>query len=131
MQLHPRRHWKHFLTAVSLLCSVMLGPAHAAQITVDPSGDIIVITIVGTLVAPDGQKFADTVSDIHKAIVLFSSNGGNVVAGLRIGKLIRLRNFITAVPDGVQCASACALAWLGGTSRFMGADAKIGFHAAY
>jgi hypothetical protein len=37
---------------------------------------------------------------------------------------------MTLVPTGVQCASACALAWLGGTKRLMGPGALIGFHAA-
>jgi hypothetical protein len=34
------------------------------------------------------------------------------------------------VADDTQCTSACALAWLGGKERFMGANARIGFHAA-
>ena len=33
--------------------------------------------------------------------------------------------------DGVQCASACALAWLGGRSRYMSETAHVGFHAVY
>ena len=33
--------------------------------------------------------------------------------------------------EGKRCASACALAWLGGTPRFMGDGALVGFHAAY
>jgi hypothetical protein len=41
-----------------------------------------------------------------------------------------LKNFSTVVLDGDACASACALAWLGGTRRYMGQDARIGFHAA-
>ena len=31
----------------------------------------------------------------------------------------------------LMCASACALAWLGGIPRLMGANTHIGFHAAY
>ena len=31
----------------------------------------------------------------------------------------------------MRCASACALAWLGGRVRLMGKDALVGFHAAY
>lgn len=136
MQKH--KGWRRIpLGVVALALSITLphfaiiGSAVAAQITIDSSGDADVITIMGTLDAPDGQKFADAVASIRKAVVLFASNGGSVVAGLRIGKIIRLRNFVTAVPDGVRCASACALAWLGGTTRFMGTDAQIGFHAAY
>src|SRR5262249_6853176 len=37
----------------------------------------------------------------------------------------------TIVPDGRRCASACALAWLGGVERFIGTSGKISFHAAY
>src|SRR5205085_1307609 len=33
--------------------------------------------------------------------------------------------------DNTLCASACGLAWLGGRVRYMGATARIGFHAAY
>jgi hypothetical protein len=53
------------------------------------------------------------------------------MAGIEIGKLIRLRGFATWVPSGMLCASACAAAWLGGTPRAMGKDAMVGFHAAY
>lgn len=42
-----------------------------------------------------------------------------------------MRNFTTLVPDGMVCASACAIAWLGGTQRFMGRSSRIGFHAAF
>ena len=33
------------------------------------------------------------------------------------------------MPAGNSCASACALIWLAGTTRLLGADAHIGFHA--
>jgi len=35
------------------------------------------------------------------------------------------------VPDGAWCASACAVAWLGGVHRLLGTGSKVGFHAAY
>jgi hypothetical protein len=57
------------------------------------------------------------------------SDGGSVLAGIEIGEAIRLKGFQTLVVE--RCASACALAWLGGTQRFMKAGAQIGFHAAY
>ncbi len=60
----------------------------------------------------------------------FESNGGNLLAGIRIGTLIRTRGFPTLVRAGSQCASACALAWLGGAVRHMDDGAKIGFHSA-
>ncbi len=61
----------------------------------------------------------------------FRSDGGSLVAGIRIGALIREKKFATVIPDGAACASACALAWLGGARRFIGQGASVGFHAAY
>ena len=59
----------------------------------------------------------------------FNSDGGSLLAGIEIGKTIRLKSFATVVLD--RCASACAFAWLGGSPRFMGSDSLVGFHAAY
>ncbi len=111
--------------------SVIDRSAVAAEIVLDRATDPAIVTVVGTLFHADGQKFTDAISGIGKAIVVFSSDGGSVIAGLSIGKAIRFRNFRTAVPDGVRCASACALAWLGGTNRYMSENARVGFHAAY
>ena len=59
------------------------------------------------------------------------SDGGLLLAGIEVGKIIRLRNYMTLVPDNARCASACATAWLGGTTRYMAAKARIGFHAPF
>jgi len=51
--------------------------------------------------------------------------------GFGLAKLfVGRKGFSTIVPDGRRCASACAFAWLGGIERFLGTDARIGFHAA-
>jgi hypothetical protein len=108
--------------------------AVAANITLAPWGDDpaqAIVAIEGDLVRGDDVKFGAQVGRLTKAIVAFNSDGGNLLAGITIGKTIRLKSFATAVLDGQRCASACALAWLGGTSRFMSRKAHIGFHAAY
>jgi hypothetical protein len=107
--------------------------AHAATITVTPlaNSDTTLVTVEGEFVLEDMQAFRLKVQSQPKAIIAFQSDGGSVIAGIEIGKIIRLRNFATLVPDHVRCASACALAWLGGAARFMGPQAQIGFHAAY
>ena len=110
---------------------LFVAPASAARIEVERGGDTATVTVRGTLESEDGQRFTGAVSGIRKAIVMFSSNGGDLDAGLAIGRAIRHNNFTTGVPAGVQCASACALAWLGGTTRYMASSARIGFHAAY
>ena len=68
-----------------------------------------------------------------KATISLRSDGGSVVAGIQIGENIRLKGFTTVVAGDPRCASACAIAWLGGTPRLMSAEARVGFgfHAAY
>jgi hypothetical protein len=68
---------------------------------------------------------------LSKATVMFSSNGGSLLAGIEIGRMMRLKGFQSLVPDGASCASACALAWLGAAKRLMGPTGQVGFHAVY
>jgi hypothetical protein len=104
--------------------------ANAATINVAPidSSEMALVTIEGP---GDIEQFQTKTSNLTKAIVMFGSDGGNLEAGIQIGKAIRLKGFLSLVPDGVRCASACGLAWLGGVKRLMGPSALVGFHAAY
>jgi hypothetical protein len=90
-----------------------------------------IIVINGPLLPNEGEQFKSLIAFISKAVVVFQSDGGNLQAGIEIGRAIRLKGFATFVPDGIRCASACATAWLGGLPRFVGPRAYIGFHAAY
>jgi hypothetical protein len=89
------------------------------------------VVITGDLDLADKDDFLRKIAPLSSAIVSFSSDGGSLLAGLQIGETIRLKNFSTLVPDQARCASSCALAWLGGTRRYMGSRAQVGFHAAY
>jgi hypothetical protein len=111
-----------------------LTAAQAAEIDVKPvdSGSTLVV-IEGDFEHDDVDTFRKKVAALStpRVTVAFKSDGGSLVAGIRIGTLIREKKFATVIPDGASCASACALAWLGGSRRFMGEGATIGFHAAY
>jgi len=116
------------------LIMLLAQPTVAAQIDVlpaTPDAPINIILVQGELVAGDIDQFRAKAAGLPGAVVMFRSEGGSVVAGIRIGRYIRLRNWYTFVPDGMMCASACALAWLGGTRRIAEPTASIGFHAAY
>src|SRR5262245_14447052 len=85
------------LAGLLLLVSALPGTqCPAATITVERNGEVAFVTVSGTLVPEDGQAFADKVSGVPKAVVFLSSPGGSLGAGLRIGTLIRLKNYITA-----------------------------------
>jgi hypothetical protein len=117
------------VTAVTMAVSC----AHAATISIASlgPGQPTLVLVEGELEPDDPDQFQTKIASLLKAIVAFQSDGGNLLAGIQIGETIRLKNFATFVPENMRCASACALAWLGGTQRFMATGAKIGFHAAY
>ena len=85
----------------------------------------------GELTIADGDVFARTISGASNGIVILQGPGGSLLAGIRIGTLIRLNGFDTAVSNGTYCASACAFAWLAGETRYVGGNGSVGFHAAY
>jgi len=118
-----------FLSALLLLNCL---PAAAATIVkAFGKADSVIINISGELLRGDENRFVDIAGTAAGAVVALDSPGGNLVAGIAIGKVIHFKHFDTLVPNGSACASACALAWLGGASRLMGATGRIGFHAPY
>jgi len=113
-------------------CAVFAaGYAQAATISVQSAGPEkpAIVEVQGTLDAIDGERFFAKIAPLTLAVVRFQSRGGSLVTGIQIGEMIRLKDFQTVVPAGARCASACALAWLGGIHRFMGPGARIGLHA--
>lgn len=89
------------------------------------------ITFYGDIVKGDDNLFDVLTPDCKGGGVLLKSKRGALEAGLRLGELIRQKGLETAVAFDAQCASACALAWLGGIKRHMATSSRIGFHAAY
>ncbi|MBP7241438.1 hypothetical protein [Amaricoccus sp.] len=62
--------------------------------------------------------------------VLLASDGGQMAAGIAIGSEARRQGFSTIA--GGTCASACALAWLGGVRLGIESDGgRVGFHQIY
>ncbi len=118
------------ITLVVLFYHFLLCHSQAAKIDVQKEDELSVIIVDGDLVLGDEKRFADAAISTSDALVVLGSNGGNLFAGIEIGKAIRLKGFTTLVPDNIRCASACALAWLGGRVRAMGTTAEVGFHAA-
>ena len=122
-----------FLLAACLFAALSL-PARAADITHEPfsDGDGALIRVSGEFHAGDDRKLTRALLETAgQAVVLFDSPGGSLLAGLAMGRAIRIQGAHTAVDHGVTCASACGLAWLGGNRRLMGTGAQLGFHAAY
>jgi len=83
-------------------------PTSAAEIVREPSHDgIDTVSIRGTFEEGDDAQFRKVAATIDRAVVILDSGGGNLQAGLEIGRAIKLRGFATAVPPSSLCASAC------------------------
>jgi hypothetical protein len=123
-----------------LLVGVVLAaatPASAANFSVtsgcggeDPSDKSCTsIYINGKIEPGDNGKWKallETITTPH-AIVALNSPGGSPPDGLLIGYDILNREYDTYHSEGI-CASACALIWLAGKTRYMSSGAKLGFH---
>jgi hypothetical protein len=109
-------------------CSAKAAEINAIPLNKPGQGAIFVN---GDIKYEDRDKFLTKVSPFSGGVVIFDSRGGSAFAGIGIGRAIRMRGFTTWVPSGSFCASACAIAWLGGTRRLMGKAALIGFHSVY
>ena len=107
--------------------------AEAAEIRLEGNNadGVPVVSVKGDFVERDIERFADVTKDLDSAVIVFESDGGEIVAGIEIGTRIRLRGYQTVVDNDTDCFSACAIAWLGGTTRYVGRGAQVGFHAAY
>lgn len=88
------------------------------------------VLITGTIESTDDLgEFRRLVELERPQAVTFFSPGGNVVKAMELGRLIRSAGLVTFQIRSGECASACALAFMGGVSR--GADpGSIGVHKA-
>lgn len=126
---------KVFLWICSLFClSICLSfsRTEAAEITVHETGKAVyLIAIRGEITDGDASRFERIAALVDNGAVLLESPGGLLLEGLRIGQRIRENGYSTGVAPETECASACALIWLGGELRFLAPSAMIGFHAAF
>jgi hypothetical protein len=85
-------------------CTVLAASIEVVKL----SDELDLITITGPLEYRDDVVFRIKAIDSRKAIVGLNSPGGNLDAGLSIGKQIRENGYSTLVGRKL-CASACAL----------------------
>ena len=76
--------------------------------------------VKGDIETGDDRYFRQALlaADTNDLLVSLESNGGDLAAGIAIGRAIWLSEAATVVEDA-ECASACALAWLAGRPRYM------------
>lgn len=96
------------------------------------------IFISGEITSETVKELVGVISsnNIKTATVNLDSPGGDLLAGIEIGKIIRKNSFHTSVDNNEKnvedsnaiCYSACVLIYAGGVSRSLQSGAKIGVH---
>ncbi|MGO7153188.1 hypothetical protein [Rhizobium leguminosarum] len=114
------------------LASLFAGPSYAA-ITYERMtlpGDMRALVVSGEFeISDDPVAFAGEVAQLKPAFITFRSVGGNVTSAMKIGRMIRALGISTLQIRSAECASACALAFVGGVRRSAEAG-SIGVHQA-
>ncbi len=87
----------------------------------------------GTIDPGSADRFAAEIGKrgVYVKTVVLHSPGGSVQDAIRIGRLIRERQFNTEVGDGSYCASSCPLIFAAGSERIAGSKAAIGVHQIF
>ena len=129
---------------VSLLCSQEALSADFRYAGI--SAKRAVYAIEGEIVEGDAAKFEQLLQEIppvgENYEVYLHSPGGRLTEGIKLGLLFRKYGLWTSVgqlvkddnsrlpipADSALCASACAIAFLGGKNRSLGKNDKLGFH---
>ncbi|ORE92804.1 hypothetical protein [Aurantimonas sp. 22II-16-19i] len=138
--------------------AILPSPLHAAEFRVlreafSASRPEPVIALSGAIGKGDAAKLAAVVADLCRkrecdyqntaAMLTLDSPGGSFGEGIAIANLMREKSVAAIVEDGAVCLSACALAWLGGSSfhatggvgtyvdRYVEPGGRIGFHSPY
>ena len=105
-------------------------------------GGMYKLTLKGTI-SPDSTFALDKLLEktphcknsqghlISPTKVVLSSGGGYLQDGYSMGHILRNFGATTAIESENGCASSCAVAFLGGTTRIVDDGAAIMFHAPY
>lgn len=100
----------------------------AARVTLGPGGRDL--RVAGDLMEGVSARIAALLAahpDVRR--IHLTSGGGLVDEGSALGALVAEHGLATYVPD--DCASACTLAFVRGSQRYLGTGGRLGFHAPY
>lgn len=123
-----------FFKCVSVSVAALLAfamDASALTFETAPLDGSATAIIVSGVFAPSENlsEFTSKVSSVggKSIFVIFKSPGGNPSTAMRLGRLIRAMELTVIQPREMQCESACALAFMGGSKRIAETGA-IGVH---
>ncbi|CAM8377208.1 hypothetical protein MCECIE61_00639 [Candidatus Methylopumilus planktonicus] len=137
------------LILLLLILFSSISETHSFTITAEPPDKLSKLTFgtTGWSIYIDGDidkasaiKLSRELPKYYKTgvFIYFNSSGGDPIAAMEIGRIIRKfsgahvnigkKNFLTNQIDSGICLSACTLAYLGGTYRFIDKNSIYGVH---
>jgi hypothetical protein len=99
---------------------------------------VTAILAVGEIEEGDVERLQTMLTSQPRRVttaIYLASPGGSLFEGMRLGRYFKAQHVKTVVEGGQICASACALAFLGGHDndgnpwRSSSTNSKLGFHA--
>jgi hypothetical protein len=118
-----------FKTGMAAFATLLIGQAHAANVTVLHQHRAIFLD--GGIGLQEWSHWQAKTKGLDGVWRVRLKSPGGKLAGLIIGEDIRRRKFTTYVIGTDECFSACALIWLAGDKRYIATTARLGFHAAF
>ncbi|OLP52721.1 hypothetical protein BJF92_14400 [Rhizobium rhizosphaerae] len=116
------------MTAAWLGISVCQASATLAYTVQQTDAGTKFVMVEGTFeFSDDLTQLRDLLIREHPSFIGFDSPGGNVAKAIELGRMIRSFGLMTFQVRKAECASACSLAFLGGTAR-SAEPGSIGVH---
>lgn len=115
---------------VLLISFLWIATAHAALIyesQTTPNGTKYILVSGEFEYSDDLSAFNAMIRSHNPLVITFNSAGGNLFKAMELGRLIRAHKLNTLQVRGMECASACSLAFIGGVSR-LATPGSIGVH---
>ncbi len=148
-----------FFLATLLLCAQSASSAELTLVSFrySDAAPVVHLRLEGEIRAEDGERVEEAFAQLARcsgaacnndfggprAVVSLSSPGGSYSAGVKLADFFRNNTIATVVEAGDSCVSACAMAFLGGSSfwptggigtfidRTIEPGARVGFHSPY
>lgn len=107
------------------------GGLAAGQSSASSSADEETVLLVSGVIGPGAhQQFRAALLRGSPKLVVLDGPGGVLGEALQIGEEVRRRRLDTLVAAHRSCASACAIVFLSGRTKYLGAGANVGLHSA-
>lgn len=122
---------RRFLVHAAIAALLCPGAANALTFSTEPVDASKSVILISGVFEPNESltSFVSLAKGLgtRSGIVVFNSVGGNPSKAIELGRLIRALGLPTFQMRGMECSSACALAFMGGTVR-VAETGSIGVH---